>query len=53
MKKSEYITELAQRIYDYLDPWERSDYTPEDIKQQIENDPVSTISFLINLLEDN
>ena len=44
--------QLAKRIYEILDPWDRDDATPESIAEDIKNDPLETIEFLINLVED-
>lgn len=44
--------QLAQRIFDLLDPWDRDDATPESIAEDIKKSPLETIEFLINLVED-
>lgn len=43
---------LAARIYSLIDPWERCDYTPEDIEQQIEERPAETINYLLDIIDD-
>lgn len=45
--------ELAQRIYD-LDTYEAidTDTTPEDIADSIQNDPLTVIGYLVELVED-
>lgn len=45
------ITEIAERIYELADPWER-DYEPDDIAGQIVNDPLAVIEYLLDRLED-
>jgi hypothetical protein len=51
------ITELAKRIYEYIDPWDREpDKTEEehinDIFNQINVNPEDTIRFLLDLLDN-
>jgi len=43
--------ELAQRIYDYTDPWERES-TVEEIAETIKTDPEAVISYLMDIIED-
>lgn len=47
------INELGQRIYD-IDPYEAqdADETPETIADKIRNDPLTVISFLVDMVED-
>lgn len=44
--------QLAQRIYDITDPWDRDEATPENIAHDIKTDPLAVIEYLINLVED-
>ena len=50
---NEEIMELAEQIWEYCDPWERCDYTPQDIAEQIVTDPVQVIKNLVEWLMDN
>ena len=45
--------ELAQRIYD-IDPYEAqdADETPETIADKLYQDPLTVISWLVDLVED-
>ena len=41
------IQELAKKIYEDFEPWERFDYSPEHVEEQIINDPIAVISALV------
>ncbi len=41
------IKELSIKLFNDFDPWERFDYTPEHIEEQILNDPIAVISALV------
>lgn len=43
---------LAERIYNYVDPWERDYETVDDIVNDIKNDPETVIEYLIDLLNE-
>ena len=47
------INKLATRIYD-IDPYEAqdADETPETIADKIRNDPLTVISFLVDMVEN-
>ena len=47
------IEEIAKRIY-LIDLYEmrNNDVTPEDIAESIEKDPLETISYLLDIIED-
>ena len=46
------IQELAKKIYDDFDPWDRFDYSPEHVEEQIKNDPVAVIAALVEKFID-
>lgn len=43
---------LAERIYNYVDPWDRDYETVDDIANHIKNDPELVIDYLMDLLEE-
>jgi hypothetical protein len=43
---------LAERIYNYVDPWDRDYATVDDIANDIKNDPETIIEYLMDLLEE-
>lgn len=45
------LTEVATRIYNLVDPWER-EQTPEEIAEDIKNDPTGAISYLLDLIDE-
>lgn len=46
------VRELAQRIFDCTAPWDREDETVEDIENDINNDPLAVIEYLLTFAED-
>ena len=42
---------LAQRIHDYTDPWNREE-TVEQIADTIRTDPEAVINYLLDIIED-
>ena len=48
---NEKVNELAKRLWDYTDPWDREDTTVEDVARQIEEHPLDVIQHLLNLLD--
>lgn len=46
-----YINSLAKRMYDTLDVSERYDTSVEDQKEILENDPLSAIAYLLDLVD--
>lgn len=44
------ITELAERIYELIDPWER-EVEPDDIAGHIIDYPLEVIEYLVERLE--
>ncbi len=45
------IMDLANRLYNLVDPWDRDYETVDDIANDIENDPDAVIEYLLDLLE--
>lgn len=45
------LMKLAERIYNYVAPWDRDYETVEDIFNDIKNDPALVIEYLMDLLE--
>lgn len=43
---------LTMRVFDEIAPWDRGELTPEELKEQIDDDPYSTIEFLLDLLDN-
>lgn len=43
--------QVAQRIYNYVAPWDRDYETVDDIVNDIKNDPTLVIEYLMDLLE--
>ena len=49
--KTAYKKELAERLYDLVDPWDRDDATQDDFVRELENDPLAIISDLLDRLD--
>lgn len=45
------IQQLAERIYNYVDPWDRDYETVDDIANDIKNDPETVVEYLLDILE--
>ena len=45
------IMDLANRLYNFVDPWDRDYETVDDIARDMENDPDLVIEYLLDLLE--
>lgn len=45
------IQKLAERIFNYIDPWDRDYETIVDIAEDIKNDPDAIIEYLMDQLE--
>jgi hypothetical protein len=43
---------VAERIFNYIAPWDRDYETIDDIANDIENDPEAVIDYLMDLLEE-
>lgn len=46
------IQQLAERIYNYVDPWDRDYETVDDIANDIKSDPDLIIEYLMDQLEE-
>ncbi len=46
------ITELATRIYNNMEPWERVDTSIEETAEQIALHPIDCIEYLLNQMEN-
>ena len=45
--------EIAKRVFDLMDPWERDDIDgPEEMEILIKQDPIETIKFLLDRIEE-
>ena len=43
---------LADRLFNYIDPWDREYESADDIANDIKNDPELVIEYLMDLLEE-
>lgn len=43
---------LAERIFNFVDPWDRDYGTVDDIANDIKKDPEAVIEYLMDLLEE-
>lgn len=46
------VMDLAKRIFELSDPWDIDYATVEEIAEDIENDPLATIDYILGILED-
>jgi len=46
------LNELAKRLYDLFDPWDRLDMTPADFAKVIQADPLGTIEHLLDTIDE-
>lgn len=46
------VQKLAERLYNYVDPWDRDYETVDDIANDIKQDPLIVIEYLMDLLEN-
>ena len=51
MRDAAQIQKLAERLYNYVDPWDRDYETVDDIANDIKNDPDTVIEYLMDILE--
>jgi len=51
--KANELYDLAEQIWTYADPWERCDYTVEDIVEQIKEDPMSVLKEVVSWIANN
>lgn len=46
--------EVAKRVFDLMDPWERNDINgPEEMEILIKQNPIETIKFLLDYIEED
>ena len=43
---------LAERFFNYLDPWDRDYASVDEIANEIKNDPEAVIEYMMDLLEE-
>jgi len=43
---------LAERIFNYVDPWDRDYETVDDIANDIKQDPLTVMEYLMDLLDN-
>lgn len=46
------VNELAQKLYQLVDPWDSDYQTVDDFVINIQDDPLKVIEYLVNLLEE-
>jgi uncharacterized protein YeeX (DUF496 family) len=51
MRDNVKIQQLAQRLFDFVDPWDRDYETVDDIANDMKQDPEAVIEYLLDLLE--
>lgn len=49
----ERIMEIATRIYEAMDPWERFDTSIEETAEEIMKNPIDCIEYLLSIVENN
>ena len=45
------LKETATRLYNFMDPWERCETTPEETAEEIKKNPLDAINYLLDMLE--
>lgn len=50
MKKEE-VKQIAKRLEELIDPWDRDYKTAEEMEADIEVDPAAVINYLIDFIE--
>ena len=46
------VQKLAERIFNYVDPWDRDCETVDDIANDIKQDPLTVMEYLMDLLDN-
>ena len=46
------VKEAARRIYEYMPPWDLDGATPETIADEITQNPIDTILYLLDIVEN-
>ena len=49
---AEKLSEAARRLYNYMSPWDRNETTEEETREEIRKNPLDTILFLLDELEN-
>ena len=44
--------ELATRIYNLLDPWEKVDVSIDEIEEGLKSNPIDAVKFLLERFEE-
>lgn len=52
MTDADKIEAAATRIYNFFAPWDIENATPEEIAQEIRKNPIDTILFLLDAVEN-
>lgn len=47
------VSEIAKRIYDLVDPWDREWATESEIMDEIRERPLEVIEYLIDMLDES
>ena len=50
---AEKIKEAARRLYAFMDPWERCETTEEETAEEIKKNPIETILYLLDIIENS
>ena len=45
------VKEIARRLEQLIDPWDRDWQTAEEMEEEIKNDPAAVINYLIDYIE--
>ena len=46
------IKEIAKRIFELIPPWDRDDMTETDVENEIIKDPIATIKYLLDYIDN-
>ena len=44
--------ELAERIYNLLEPWEKIDTSIEESEEVLKSDPLAAVEYLLDIVEN-
>ena len=47
----EQIKKIAERLFNFIDPWDRDYMTAEELETEVRNDPAAVINYLIDYIE--
>ena len=51
-KKEAKIKELAERIYNTLDPWDKAETSIEETTECLKDDPLAAVEYLLEIVEN-